>query len=69
MKKILALSMVAALAVACTKKNDNTLQDSNTMLAEPEATIVDSGAVAKPAVQTTVANDSAAVLIDSATAK
>ncbi|MCW3161064.1 hypothetical protein [Chryseobacterium oryctis] len=50
MKKVLAIAFIGSvLAVSCSKKNDHSLQDSNTMLEEPEvATVVDS-ASAKPA--------------------
>ena len=44
MKKVLAIVFLGSLvAVSCSKKADKSLQDSNIMLEEPEATtIVDS---------------------------
>ncbi|WP_370898105.1 hypothetical protein [Chryseobacterium gossypii] len=44
MKKVLAIAFIGSLLVVnCTKKPDHSLQDSNTMLEEPEApTVVDS---------------------------
>ena len=49
MKKVLAIAFIGGLLVVnCSKKTDHSLQDSNTMLEEPEATtVVDS--TAKPA--------------------
>ncbi|CAM3140526.1 hypothetical protein DRF59_19510 [Chryseobacterium flavum] len=49
MKKVLAIAFIGGLLVVnCSKKVDHSLQDSNTMLEEPEvATVVDS--TAKPA--------------------
>jgi uncharacterized protein YcfL len=49
MKKVLAIAFIGGLLLAsCSKKADHSLQDSNTMLEEPEtATVVDS--TAKPA--------------------
>jgi uncharacterized protein YcfL len=49
MKKVLAIAFIGSLFVVnCSKKPDHSLQDSNTMLEEPEVTtVVDS--TAKPA--------------------
>lgn len=49
MKKVLAIAFIGGLLVVnCSKKVDHSLQDSNTMLEEPEvATVADS--TAKPA--------------------
>ncbi|EJL69813.1 hypothetical protein [Chryseobacterium populi] len=49
MKKVLAIAFIGGLFVVnCSKKPDHSLQDSNTMLDEPETpTVVDS--TAKPA--------------------
>lgn len=49
MKKVLAIAFIGGLLLAsCSKKADHSLQDSNTMLEEPETTtVVDS--TAKPA--------------------
>lgn len=46
MKKVLAIAFIGGLlAVSCSKKPNHDLQDSNTMLPEPDApTVVDSGA-------------------------
>ncbi|MEY8759277.1 hypothetical protein [Chryseobacterium tongliaoense] len=46
MKKVLAIAFIGGLLLAgCKKKVDHSLQDSNTMLEEPEATtVVDSTA-------------------------
>ncbi|SDQ05989.1 hypothetical protein SAMN05421664_0232 [Chryseobacterium soldanellicola] len=50
MKKVLAIAFIGSLFVVnCSKKPNHDLQDSNTMMEEPEApTVVDS--TAKPAV-------------------
>ena len=46
MKKVLAIAFVIGLVIAsCSKKSDNSLQDSNIMLQEPEATTVSPAAV------------------------
>ncbi|MDC8103218.1 MULTISPECIES: hypothetical protein [Chryseobacterium] len=49
MKKVLALAFIGGLLVVnCKKKPDHSLQDSNTMLEEPEATtVVDTTATAR----------------------
>ncbi|HCN47559.1 MAG TPA: hypothetical protein DIT10_00415 [Chryseobacterium sp.] len=49
MKKVLAIAFIGGLLVVnCSKKVDHSLQDSNTMLEEPQtATVADS--TAKPA--------------------
>jgi hypothetical protein len=49
MKKVLAIAFIGSiLAVSCTKKPDHDLQDSNTMLPEPDApTVVDSSATTR----------------------
>ncbi|MGN7866156.1 hypothetical protein [Chryseobacterium sp.] len=55
MKKVLAIAFIGGLLVVnCSKKVDHTLQDSNTMLEEPETTtVVDSTAkTAAPAAAT-----------------
>lgn len=46
MKKVLAIAFIGGLLLAsCKKKPDHSLQDSNTMMEEPEATtVVDSTA-------------------------
>ncbi|MDQ1095601.1 MULTISPECIES: hypothetical protein [Chryseobacterium] len=46
MKKVLAAAFIASLfMINCSKKTDHSLQDSNTMLEEPEApTVTDSTA-------------------------
>ncbi|MCT2408971.1 hypothetical protein NZD88_15600 [Chryseobacterium antibioticum] len=59
MRKVLAIAFIGGLLVVnCSKKPDHTLQDSNTMLEEPETTttVVDSTAKkAAPAAATTPA--------------
>ncbi|UWX62374.1 hypothetical protein N0B40_08785 [Chryseobacterium oranimense] len=58
MKKVLAIAFIGSLFVVnCSKKPDHDLQDSNTMLPEPDApTVVDSTAkTAAPAAATTPA--------------
>jgi hypothetical protein len=41
MKKVLAIAFIGGLVMAsCSKKADHSLQDSNTMLEEPEAQVV-----------------------------
>ncbi|CAA7193602.1 hypothetical protein D1631_12705 [Chryseobacterium nematophagum] len=56
MKKVLAIAFIGGLLVVnCSKKIDHSLQDSNTMLPEPDApTVVDSTtkSTPKPAVAT-----------------
>ncbi|MFC3161428.1 hypothetical protein SAMN05443633_101506 [Chryseobacterium arachidis] len=49
MKKVLAIAFIGGLlAVSCSKKPNHDLQDSNTMLPEPDApTVVDSTAARK----------------------
>lgn len=50
MKKVLALAFIGGLLVVnCKKAPDHSLQDSNTMLEEPEATTVVDSTKAKPA--------------------
>lgn len=49
MKKVLAIAFIGGLLLAsCSKKADHSLQDSNTMLEEPETTTV-ADSTAKPA--------------------
>jgi len=73
MKKVLAIAFVGSLFVVnCSKKPDHNLQDSNTMLEEPEATtVVDSTAKkVTPAASTTPAPTTPeAAKTDSAAAK
>lgn len=40
MKKVLALAFVGLVAFSCSKKDENSIQDSNIMLEEPKAEIV-----------------------------
>lgn len=41
MKKLVALAFIGSLAVvSCSKKNENTLQDTNTMLDEPKKEVI-----------------------------
>ncbi|ROH98131.1 hypothetical protein [Chryseobacterium daecheongense] len=49
MKKVLAIAFIGSLFVVnCSKKPDHSLQDSNTMLEEPEVTtVVDSSATTR----------------------
>ena len=70
MKKLLAITFLATLAVSCSKKTSET-KDSNVMLEEPKAQVTDSAAVAKPAENTAVtpSTDTATAKADSATAK
>ena len=68
MKKLFAIVFVGVVALSCSKKNDNSLQDSNTMLQEPEVTVVDSAtSTTVPAVET--AKTVEAVKTDSAASK
>ncbi len=75
MKKIVFSILVGGLAfVSCSKNNDNALQDSNTMMEEPEVKVNDSVAAktlpdlgAEKAETPTV--QEAAVKVDSAQAK
>lgn len=62
MKKVFAIAFIGGLLLAsCSKKADHSLQDSNTMLEEPETTtVVDSTAKpAAPAAATTPAPEAA----------
>lgn len=48
MKKVLAIVFLGSLAaVSCSKKADNSLQDSNIMLEEPEAQVVSADSTKK----------------------
>lgn len=71
MKKVLAIALFAVVATACSKKE--TATESNVMLAEPEVTVADSAATAKPADQamaaTPATGDSSAAKVDSAATK
>ncbi|ASW74136.1 hypothetical protein IQ37_03095 [Chryseobacterium piperi] len=50
MKKVLAIAFIGSLFVVnCSKKPDHSLQDSNTMLEEPEVTTVVDSTKAKAA--------------------
>ncbi|MBB6369445.1 hypothetical protein [Chryseobacterium shigense] len=73
MKKVLAIAFIGSLFVVnCSKKTEHPLQDSNTMLPEPDApTVVDSTAKkAAPAAATTPAPATPeAAKTDSAAAK
>lgn len=72
MKKVLAIAFIGGLLLAsCSKKVDHSLQDSNTMLEEPEATtVVDSTAkTAAPAAATPVAPAPEAAKTDSTAKK
>ncbi|NML70877.1 hypothetical protein HHL23_13895 [Chryseobacterium sp. RP-3-3] len=66
MRKVLAIAFIGSLLVVnCSKKPDHTLQDSNTMLEEPETTtVVDStakkAAPAAPATPEAAKTDSTA---------
>lgn len=57
MKKVLAIAFIGSLFVVnCSKKQDHSLQDSNTMLEEPEVTtVVDSTARKTEAVKVNAA--------------
>lgn len=71
MKKVLAIAFIGSLFVVnCSKKPDHTLQDSNTMLEEPEATVkVDSTAKPAAAAATPVTPAPAAAKTDSTAKK
>jgi hypothetical protein len=72
MKKVLAIAFIGGLLVVnCSKKPDHTLQDTNTMLPEPDApTVVDSTAKkAAPVAATTPAPATEAAKTDSTAAK
>ncbi|MDH6253182.1 hypothetical protein M2347_002909 [Chryseobacterium sp. H1D6B] len=56
MKKVLAIAFIGGLLVVnCTKKPDHSLQDSNTMMEEPEVKTVVDSAASKPAASTPAA--------------
>ncbi|WP_160136870.1 hypothetical protein [Chryseobacterium sp. c4a] len=72
MKKVFAIAFIGGLLLAsCSKKADHSLQDSNTMLEEPEATtVVDSTAkTAAPAAATPAAPAPEAAKTDSTAKK
>lgn len=72
MKKVLAIAFVGGLFIAsCSKKSENTLQDSNVMLQEPETTVVvdSTKAVVAPDQGTAAAATPAPAVVDSTTAK
>ncbi|WP_426477864.1 hypothetical protein ACP3T3_22180 [Chryseobacterium sp. CBSDS_008] len=72
MKKVLAIAFIGGLLLAsCSKKVDHSLQDTNTMLPEPEAaTVVDSTAkTAAPAAATPAAPAPEAAKTDSTAKK
>ncbi len=47
MKKVIALAFIGSLAIiSCSKGPDHSLQDSNVMLQEPEATVTTDSAAA-----------------------
>lgn len=72
MKKVLAIAFIGGLLLAsCKKKPDHSLQDSNTMLEETEATtVVDSTAkTAAPAAATPAATAPEAAKTDSTAKK
>lgn len=72
MRKVLAIAFIGGLLVVnCSKKPDHTLQDSNTMLPEPDApAVVDSTAKKDaPAVATPAPATPEAPKTDSAAAK
>ncbi|MEG0926026.1 MULTISPECIES: hypothetical protein [Chryseobacterium] len=72
MKKVLAIAFIGGLLLAsCSKKVDHSLQDSNTMLEEPETTtVVDSTAkTAAPAAATPAAPAPEAAKTDSTAKK
>lgn len=68
MKKVLAIAFIGGLlAAGCSKKTDHDLQDSNTMLPEPDApTVVDSNATTR---ETPEADVNAAVSVPANQAK
>ncbi|ASK32571.1 hypothetical protein CEY12_21880 [Chryseobacterium sp. T16E-39] len=70
MKKVLALAFIGGLFVVnCSKKPDHSLQDSNTMLEEPEAPVVVDSTKAKPAAAAPVAATPAPAAKTDSTAK
>lgn len=72
MKKVLAIAFIGGLLVVnCSKKADHSLQDSNTMLPEPEVTtVVDSTTKpAAPAASTSAAPVPEAAKTDSTAKK
>ncbi|MGI9582053.1 hypothetical protein ACR1PO_12620 [Chryseobacterium sp. RRHN12] len=72
MKKVLAIAFIGGLLLTgCKKKPDHSLQDSNTMLEEPEATtVVDSTAkTTAPAAATPAAPAPEAAKTDSTAKK
>lgn len=77
-KRLLAIAFIAALVVSCSKKDDKSWQDTNTMLQEPDGTttVVDSAALKAPVDQGAIsagtnadAAKTTAAVTDSAAAK
>lgn len=71
MKKVLAIAFIGGLLVVnCSKKTNHDLQDSNTMLPEPDApTVVDSTAKKTDTPAATPATSTEAPKTDSAAVK
>lgn len=56
MKKVLAIAFIGGLVMAsCSKKTDHSLQDSNTMLEEPEVKTVPADSTKKDSTPATAA--------------
>lgn len=69
MKKIFAIVSISALVLAsCSKKEENKLMDSNTMMEEPEVIVTDT-IKAKPETATPTTEVQISVATDSTAAK
>ncbi len=70
MKKVLAIAFIGGLLLAsCKKKPDHSLQDTNTMLEEPETTTVVDSTAKTPAAATPAAPAPEAAKTDSTAKK
>ncbi|WP_312076248.1 hypothetical protein [Chryseobacterium sp.] len=70
MKKVLAIAFIGGLVMAsCSKKADHSLQDSNTMLEEPEAQVVPADSTKRDSTPSPAATPAPATTDSTATAK
>lgn len=68
MKKVLAIAFIGGLLMtACKKKPDHSLQDSNTMLEEPEAQVVPADSTKKDSTPVSAATPAPAATDSTAT--
>lgn len=55
MKKLAALVVLGVIAMSCSQKPDNSIQDSNVMLEEPEVKVIATENAAAPVAEAPVA--------------